>query len=134
MTQTAAEIDWGQRRRQWQDDLADLVRAVRGWSESRGWAAYQYDHQIAEHRLGQHVAPALRVSTAEGVLIMEPVARVISGGGEGRVDIYSLQTLRKLLLIADGGGWRLYTEDRVRWPQPWNEPTFAQLPEALAAP
>lgn len=75
----------------------------------------------------------MHVHSGAGAIVLEPVARN-TVGGEGRVDIYSVRTFRRLLLIANGDAWDLYTDDRVKWPEPWNEESFATIAQALTAP
>ena len=119
------------KRIDWQNAVGTLTAQVTEWSRQAGWAVEQLDAPLTEKHLGTYIVPTLHIHTGTGVLIVEPVARNLVGHGDGRVDLYSLATFRRLLLIREGDGWQLYTEDRVAWPQTWGPAAFIHVAREL---
>lgn len=133
MTQAVLKSAANKQRRQWRTLLHHLAADIERWSTARRWAVARNVTAIEEPELGPYEVPTLHIHTGQGTLIVEPVARNIVGA-DGRVDLYNLGDLRRLTLVRRGREWQLFTEDRVAWPNPWNEGTFAQVAEALTAP
>jgi hypothetical protein len=132
MTQTAHQPN-AQERQAWEQLLSTLADEVEQWSKARQWAVSRHNNSINDKSLGDYQAPVLHIHTGKGTLVIEPVARRVSNG-DGRVDLIGLGSFKRLLLIRRGSSWALFTEDRVPWPQPWNESTFQHVAEALTEP
>jgi hypothetical protein len=133
MTQVAPNPKAQATRLEWQGLLRQLADDIEKWSKTRNWAVARHVSALEESELGAYEVPAVHIHTGRGALIVEPIARHIIGG-DGRVDLYNLGSFRRLILIRKGGAWVLFTEDRVPWPNPWNEATFIQVAEALTTP
>lgn len=87
---------------------------------------------IAEDHIGQYTAPALFIQTPTGKIHVEPIGCNIVGA-EGRVDIESFPSLNRLLLVLVNGEWKIKTDSRVDWPEPWSETAFIRLVDALTS-
>ena len=133
MTQTAPNPNAEAKRRQWQDLLKQLADDIENWSKARQWAVVRHSAVIEESTLGAYEAPTLHIHTGKGAMIVEPVGRDIMGG-DGRVNLFNLGSFKRLILIRKGPAWALFTEDRVAWPNPWNQQTFVEIAEALTVP
>ena len=132
MSQAAQQKPRTRSRANWERQLHRLAEDVSTWSKAHGWAVERFANAVSEEDLGTYASPTLHIHTGAGTLVLEPVAKNIVAG-DGRVDLYSLKTFRRLLLIERGGRWQLYTEDRVRWPEPWSEAAFVKVAESLTA-
>jgi hypothetical protein len=130
MSQTASTIDWGRKRTEWEELLRELAAQIQGWCGKKVWPCETIETPITEKQLGSYLGITLHIHTGTGALIVEPVGRNIIGG-EGRVDIYSVRTFARVLLIRDQDHWALYTDNRVPWPEAWGETAFIQLAETL---
>ncbi len=127
MNQNKTEVDSAATVTDWVGAVAALAEEVGRWSRSRDWSVAILDKEITEEGLGTYLAKTLQIQTANGTLILDPVARHTLGRGEGRVDLMAFPSLARLLLIRDGGGWEVLTDAGVAWPLPWSEETFVKL-------
>jgi len=80
---------------------------------------------------GPYAVPCLMIQTPQLRLHVDPIGYDIVGA-DGRVDILAWPSLNRMLLLRRGGEWKLYTDSRVKWPEPWGERAFEGLVEALS--
>jgi len=120
-----AKIEKNERQR-WIEAVKAIVSSAQNWAKKHGWSAKIQTITLTEDRLGFYDVPLLTVETTDGRIVLEPIARWTSPG-DGRIDVYGWPSLNKLMLIRKGNTWELLTEAGVRWPQAWNDNTFADL-------
>lgn len=125
-------VDWADSRRQWQKLVRGLARDVRAWSEARGWRVEDKPHTVTEEGLGSYEVPMLVIQLTDQPLFLEPVGRSVMGA-QGRVDLYSYPSMDRVMLLHDGKSWIVRPELGPTWPLPWNQDTFIDLAERLAA-
>ncbi len=115
----------------WLTWVGRLVSQIRSWSEAQGWAIHEDIKIIEEPGLGQYEAPFLRIRTPQGELHVSPIARLVLGGADGRVDLESWPTLRRVLLLRKKGKLQVMTDSGVPLRQAWNRRNFIRLAEDL---
>jgi hypothetical protein len=116
---------------EWTRVVQELVQEIEGWSAEMGWPTSRQHKEVREKALGSYEVDDLVVKTPSGIIVLEVKARDVVNG-DGRVDLYALENLNRLLLVRKDGHWRLKTDTGVRWPKPWNKETFIELPEMIA--
>jgi len=116
----------------WTSALRVLIAEVEEWSAELGWATSRQTKSIRERALGSYQVEDLIIKTPSGVLVLDVKARNVADA-DGRVDLYILHNLNRMLLIRKGSRWTLKTDTGVRWPKPWNKETFSELPELVAS-
>lgn len=119
-------------RDQWVATLNQLMTEIQSWCTEWDWSVRRDDKTLSETTLGAYVAPALLIKTPDLRLHVEPIARMIAGKAQGRVDLEAWPTLQRLVLVHLPSGWELRTESGVPWPQPWGKDAFAALARSLA--
>lgn len=119
-----------QTRTRWQSLVSDLCRNIDEWSAERNWTVIEETKVLTEERLGTYQVDARMIAYPGGRIHLEPVAADILGG-EGRVDLLSYPNLNSLLLIRQGNDWKLFTDSRVPWPEPWGKECFFHVVNAL---
>jgi hypothetical protein len=117
---------------QWTRAVHKLVTEVEKWSNDLGWAAARQSKTLKEKSLGSYEVEDLIIKTPSGLMILDVKARNVANA-DGRVDLYILHNLNRMLLIRKGDRWSLKTDTGVRWPKPWNKQTFSQFPELVAS-
>jgi hypothetical protein len=115
----------------WLDSMSRLVKEVTTWAELRGWSIHQDQKQIREADLGIYQVPWLRISTPDGEIHLEPIARYVTGEAEGRVDLQAWPSLNRVMLLRSPSGWIIMTDSGVPIREQWNEQTFARLAKDL---
>jgi hypothetical protein len=116
----------------WTAALRALIAEVEEWSAQLGWATSRQAKSIRERSLGAYQVEDLIIKTPSGVLVLDVKARNVADA-DGRVDLYILHNLNRMLLIRKENRWTLKTDTGVRWPKPWNRTTFSELPELVAS-
>lgn len=117
---------------EWVKAVNELVGQVERWSESFGWATSRQKKTIRERALGAYEVDDLVIKTTSGVLVLEVRGRDVIDA-EGRVDLYALENLNRLILVRKDGRWVLKTDTGVRWPKVWGRSAFGELPEMVAS-
>lgn len=128
----AAPMDWEQRRDDWLAKLRDLMDSIRSWAEERRWFVDEQERTIEEDRVGRYTVSTLFIQAPGGKIHVEPIGCDIIGA-QGRVDIESFPSLNRLLLVLVNGQWKIETDSRVPWPEPWSEQAFIGLVNALTS-
>lgn len=124
------EINWDNKKTEWQKSIKDLVGDIRLWAENNKWIVVQHDKSITEDHLGTYQVPELNIKIPGGHLIVEPIGRNIIGA-EGRVDIYAFPSLQRMLLVREHNHWSVKTSDFINWPLSWDKNTFTDLAKNL---
>ena len=124
------EIDQIGNKKTWISLVGRLCRSIKSWSEEKGWHVEEHDKQITEDNIGSYVVPSLFIASPNGRIHIDPVGRNIIGA-KGRVDIYAYPTLNRLLLIRTSNKWKIKTDSRIDWPDPWGKETFIKIVNAL---
>lgn len=125
------EIDWQAKRDRWLTDVRQLLAQIGEWGREEGWLVQEQEKQLSEDYIGTYTAPTLFIQMPSGRIHIDPVGVNIIGG-DGRVDILAFPELTRMLLIRFGDTWRLKTDSRVDWPQPWGKTAFMDLARALS--
>jgi hypothetical protein len=128
----ATQRDWDRKREDWLAKLRDLMNSIRAWAEQRRWFVDEHEKTIEEDHIGQYTVPALFIQAPGGKIHVEPIGCDIIGA-QGRVDIESFPSLNRLLLILVNGEWKIKTDSRIEWPEPWSEQAFVNLVNALTS-
>ena len=71
----------------WLARLTDLVKNVRCWAETLGWATKQIELTRSDSQSGKYKVPALLLQDQDVRILLEPIARS-APGAEGVVDLY----------------------------------------------
>lgn len=125
------EIDWQAKRERWLADVQCLLAEITLWANDEGWMVQKQEKQISEDYIGTYAVPTLFIQMPTGRIHIDPIGVNIIGG-EGRVDILAFPELTRMLLIRFGDSWRLKTDSRVDWPQPWGKKAFVDVAKALS--
>ncbi len=132
VNRVATKADWERRRDDWLAKLRDLIDSIKSWAEQRRWLVDEQEKVIEEDHIGRYPVPTLFIQAPGGKILVEPVGCNIIGA-QGRVDIESFPSLNRLLLILADGEWKIKTDSRVDWPEPWSEQSFVNLVKALTS-
>ncbi len=113
---------------EWTDSVRSLLEELAGWFRDEGWTVRWGSRQITEDDLGTYTIKMLEVQTPDGLLFVEPVARLV-GSADGRVDFYAYPTLYRVMLLRrrEGGDWWIRTDSGIPVRHPWSRETFVQL-------
>jgi hypothetical protein len=128
----AAQVDWERRRDDWLAKLRELMDSIKTWAEQRHWFVHEQEKIIEEDHLGRYTVPTLFIQAPSGKIHVEPIGCDIIGA-QGRVDIESFPSLNRLLLILVNDEWKIKTDSRIDWPEPWSEQSFVNLVHALTS-
>ena len=128
----SAKTDWEHKRDDWLAHVKVLMGAIKQWAEQRRWFVDEQEKPIAEDHVGSYTAPVLFIQAPGGKIHVEPIGCNIVGA-EGRVDIESFPSMNRLLLVLVSGEWKIKTDSRVDWPEPWSETAFVKLVDALTS-
>lgn len=129
---TSRAVEWKRRRNDWLVEVRKILDAIKNWAEQRRWLVDENEKTIEEEHVGRYVIPTLFIQSPTGKIYVEPIGCNIIGA-KGRIDIESFPSLNRLLLIWDEGGWKIKTDSRVDWPEPWGEQGFIKLVDALTS-
>ena len=129
---TPEAIDWEHKRDDWLARVKILMESIKQWAEQRRWFVDVQDKSIVEDHIGSYTAPVLFIQAPAGRIHVEPIGCNIVGA-EGRVDIESFPSMNRLLLVLVEGKWKIKTDSRVDWPEPWSETAFVKLVDALTS-
>jgi hypothetical protein len=124
--------DWRRKRDDWLAKVGDLMDSIKAWAGQRRWFVDEQEKAIVEDHIGPYTVPILFIQAPAGKIHVEPIGCNIVGA-EGRVDIESFPALNRLLLILVDGQWKIKTDSRVDWPEPWSETAFVRLVDALTS-
>jgi hypothetical protein len=124
------KIDWDRKRDDWLVKLRDLMDSIKAWAEQRRWFVDEQEKTVEEDHIGRYTVPTLFIQAPSGKIHVEPIGCDIIGA-QGRVDIESFPSLNRLLLVLVNGQWKIETDSRIGWPDPWSEQAFIRLVEAL---
>jgi len=106
--------------------------SIKSWAEQRRWFVDEQEKTVEEDHIGRYTVPTLFIQAPGGKIHVEPIGCDIIGA-EGRVDIESFPSLNRLLLILVNGEWKIKTDSRIDWPEPWSEQSFVNLVNALTS-
>jgi len=132
VNRVATRADWEHRRDDWLAKLRDLIDSIKSWAEQRRWFVDEQEKTIEEDHIGRYTVPTLFIQAPGGKIHVEPIGCDIIGA-QGRVDIESFPALNRLLLILVNGEWKIKTDSRIDWPEPWSEQSFVNLVNALTS-
>lgn len=126
------KVVWETKKAAWERAVTELCDEVEGWATEKGWSVARQIKQMPEEGWGAYTLPFLSIRTPESAIDVDPIGRNIIEA-DGRVDIVSFPALNRMLLLRIRDEWRLKTDARVDWPNPWNKETFFHLVHALAS-
>jgi len=115
----------------WIEAVSGVCQDIVSWSEARQWTVLRDEKTVKGDVTGPYTVPYLMIQTPEIRLHVDPIGYDIVGA-DGRVDIEAWPSLNRMLLLRRGGEWKLYTDSRIKWPEPWGERAFERLVEALS--
>ncbi len=104
--------------------------SIKAWAEQRRWFVDEQEKAVEEDRVGRYMVPTLFIQAPGGKIHVEPIGCDIIGA-QGRVDIEAFPSLKRLLLVLVNGEWKIETDSRIDWPEPWSEQAFIRLVDAL---
>jgi hypothetical protein len=131
-SRVAKQVDWEHKRDDWLAKLRDLMDSMKSWAQQRRWLVDEHEKIIEEDRIGKYPVPTLFIQAPSGKIVVEPIGCDIIGA-QGRVDIESFPSLNRMLLILANGEWKIKTDSRIDWPEPWSEQSFVNLVRALTS-
>lgn len=118
-------------RDEWVGRVDQLLVEITDWAKAKGWLASLQDKEMTEEQIGTYLTKVLQIKLPQGDLIVEPIARFVSGA-DGRVDFSAWPSLSRVRLLWLQNHWVVRTDSGVDWPNPWNESTFYELATGLA--
>lgn len=118
-------------RDEWVGRIDRLLEEITGWAKAKGWLVSLQDKEMNEEQIGTYLTKVLQIKLPQGDLIVEPIARFVSGA-DGRVDFYAWPSLSRLRLLWVEDHWVARTDSGVDWPNPWSDNTFYELATGLA--
>ena len=119
-----------QTQKTWTSLIDDLMKTIESWAEEQGWFVEHKPKTISEDNIGTYEVLEVYIKTPQGRIIVEPVGRNIIGA-EGRVEITTFPSLNRILLVRSEDRWKVKTDSRIDWPEPWNKETFLNIVHAL---
>lgn len=128
---------------EWLDRLEALVRDVKGWAEAAGWRTRRITKAISERPLGTYRVPVLLMEKDTVEVVLNPVARWVSGA-DGAVELYLSPAYDDIAtLYFEGGRWVVYYGERPDpfaaegvveiTPRPYGEETIRSILDGMTA-
>src|SRR5262249_10729582 len=122
--------NWEQERDAWVAAVQELVAQAEAWSHQKNWSVFRDQKEIREDRIGSYHVPVLTIQSAQGRLMLNPIARFIVGA-KGRVDLDVFPSYDSVPIIRTDGGWQFKSDDRPELDQPWAEDSFTRIAAEL---
>jgi len=123
--------NWQQVRNQWIAELEHLAHEVETWAKKQKWDVLRDQKRITEDRLGSYDVPVVLIHTPQGRLLLDPVARFVTGA-DGRIDLCIYPSYYDALVIAKvNDQWLIKSLDQPNWEQPWGEESFLAAKDRL---
>jgi hypothetical protein len=120
-----------QRKKEWVEDVRQLIASIQKWTERKGWLIDVHEKTVREGPYGSYVVPELFIRTPQlQKLAIDPVGLDVIGA-DGRVDIEAFPSLHRFVLIRQDRQWTLLTDSMVEWPEKWGRKAFLGIVEAL---
>jgi len=110
-------------RREWLDALAQLVQEAETWARKQDWATRRDTKQVTDKFLGVYEAPRLLIHTLDGRLLLEPVARYVTGAN-GLVELCALPSYDAVRITRADDGWDLHADAPHESVRKWSEEAF----------
>jgi hypothetical protein len=123
---------WEKERDEWVAAVERLVSDVESWCQAEGWWVGRQSKTLREDRLGAYAVPVLRIQSAQGRLVLEPIARH-AVGTLGQVDLCSFPAFDHVPLVRTEDGWRVWDAAKPGHGRAWSRKTFLKLAEQLLA-
>ena len=121
-------------RDEWIEAVAALMKEAERWSVARGWKVSHVGKQIYEPELGSYELSRILIDTGNGRVLLDPVARYVSGLEGGAVDLLSVPDYDGWLIAREWGKWSFYDGDEMVGGKAWAEETFARAVDRMAKP
>ncbi len=116
----------------WVAEVERFMNEAEGWSEDTGLPVMRQCKTAVEDRLGSYVVPKLAISTDDGIVILDPVARFVVGVS-GLVDLLELRSCDSVSVVRTAEGWLLHPHVLEETRLPWSEGTFVESARRLSA-
>ena len=110
----------------WLQEVETVLRQAEEWSKRRDWATRRDTKTISEPPFGTYQVPVLLIHTPQDRLLLDPIARFVSGA-EGRIDFCVYPSFDGIMLIKTDGGWQFGSLERQDWNRPWSETALEQV-------
>jgi hypothetical protein len=94
---------------------------------------HRAEKMIEESSIGAYRVPFLRIRTPQGEVHFDPIARVVLGGSDGRVDLQAWPSMHRLLLLRYGDDVQIQDDWNKRIRRAWNRKTFTDLAVELTS-
>lgn len=111
-------------RDEWIAEIGAMADDVERWAKENDWDTKRETREMSEEGVGTYRAPVVRVQTMQGRVYFEPVARFISGGPTGRIELIGTPSFWQVVLIREEGRWHFYTEDFEDLHKEWTKEGF----------
>jgi len=119
--------------REWKSLLNQFADEVETWAQEENWSIHKSSKKLTERGLGSYRVPVLKLKSPDGEIWIEPTARFIAGGGEGRIDIVGWPTHSRATLIRNGNTWKIFDDYFKPVRKQWSKKALTTLIEQLAA-
>ena len=123
--------NWESIRDEWVESVEHLASEAEAWASRRKWLVHRDRKTLTEGSIGSYDVPMLVIHCPNGRLILDPVARYISGAS-GRIDLSVFPSYDTVLIIRTDAGWRLKRIDPPEFERPWSEGDFVEVASELA--
>jgi len=117
---------WQQRLDEWIGELQEIIGQAKNWAEKRDWSTKEDQKVIAEENIGTYEAPTLLIHTAQGRLLLDPIARSVVGA-EGRIDFCAMPSYDAVSLVKAEEAWAFFSMSRDDLRLPWCEDSFEKV-------
>jgi hypothetical protein len=117
---------WQQRLDEWIEEVQGIIGQAKEWAEKRDWAAREDQKVIAEENIGTYEAPTLLIHTAQGRLMLDPIARSVVGA-DGRIDFCAMPSYDGVPLVKAEEAWEFLSASRDDLRLPWCEESFEKV-------
>lgn len=122
-------------RDEWIAAVAALMDDAERWSRGRGWDVRRQVKPMYESALGSYEVPRLLLHNGIGRVLLDPIARYVSGG-EGAVEVLSVPDYDGTPLVREEGRWAFHRGDGLpgdeAGPEAWSESSFARAVDRAA--
>ena len=109
-----------------------VIADVKRWAQEENWSTHEDTLTMRQDPdLGEYQAPYIRVRLPGGEVHVEPVAWAIAGRYTGRIDLTSFPMSKRCVLVGDGEGWKVRTDDGKWVRSGWSKKTFVRLAREL---
>jgi hypothetical protein len=119
--------------KEWKQSVDLLLDQIASWAQQEPeWKIERQDKKVTEEALGTYNIDSLIITTPEGRMHIDPIARIVFGG-RGTVEMFAWPSLFRVRLLRGRteGEWKVLTDSGFTLRQEWNRDNFVNLAKDL---